>query len=635
MRVTFPLFVLIAALAADDRTSKAADPFGELKPNTWVKLSSLSDTPASPQLGYEGACVWDSWRTRMIRYGGHNQGGGGEQGSEIWTFDPLTAKWELKETNTSPPGICCGQQNIFDPTSGLYIRFPAFSGSHGWQWFREIYLNDASVWTYDLASNTWRNRRPLPAPNVRPLRCASWDSDQQVIVVFGGEGSNEGTWTYDPYVNAWTKKSPKLEPPGRSAGNMAYDAAAKKHVLFGTQFDDDPHTWLYDLGENKWTKVSPKTSPPTNKNDAVLTYDPVGRRVLCITKQTEGEDEAATHTLDTWAFNTAKQTWSRLDPPREPDPSGNRSRQFMFVPQWNVALLENCTRPSKDAPREQQVWAYRLANSPADGIKPERPANNKADKQPRLIDDLVVSVIGSEKVDLSWQPIEGNDIAGYEVARAVVDVLSNDQLQRIKSQTPSLECPSVGGIRTIGLFEMLTDKPVAQTNFTDEHLNLAKPQAVEGEPIYERKWHKDHLDENGRPYKFGVYAYRVRAVNKQGVAGGWSEAVLTIPSAPQHLLSREDGTTCHLKWKANPEAGIVGYRVYRMNGRFSNAEIPRLTPDPIDRTDYTDDAAGKSTRRYYVVAVDALGQEGFPSAPVWFEREWKRFYEPFTKDWHQ
>lgn len=27
-----------------------------------------------------------------------------------------------------------------------------------------------------------------------------------------------------------------------------------------------------------------------------------------------------------------------------------------------------------------------------------------------------------------------------------------------------------------------------------------------------------------------------------------------------------------------------------------------------------------------MVAVDALGQEGFPSAPVWHNREWKPFY---------
>ncbi len=34
-------------------------------------------------------------------------------------------------------------------------------------------------------------------------------------------------------------------------------------------------------------------------------------------------------------------------------------------------------------------------------------------------------------------------------------------------------------------------------------------------------------------------------------------------------------------------------------------------------------------------AVDALGQEGLPSSPVWHNREWKRFYEPFTGQWHQ
>jgi hypothetical protein len=33
--------------------------------------------------------------------------------------------------------------------------------------------------------------------------------------------------------------------------------------------------------------------------------------------------------------------------------------------------------------------------------------------------------------------------------------------------------------------------------------------------------------------------------------------------------------------------------------------------------------------------VDALGQEGSPSSPVWFEREWKSFYAPFTGAWHQ
>jgi hypothetical protein len=185
-------------------------------PNSWVKRSPLPGAPPSPRMGYEDAAVWDSVHHCVIRYGGHNQGGGGEQNAEVWTFDPLTAKWALKEPNTSPPGVCCAQQNVFDPVQARLLRFPSFSGSHGWQWFREIYLNDSSVWSYDLAANTWRNLRPLPAPQVRPLRCASWDSDRQVVVVFGGEGSHDGTVVYDPHLNTWTHMKPATQPVSRT-----------------------------------------------------------------------------------------------------------------------------------------------------------------------------------------------------------------------------------------------------------------------------------------------------------------------------------------------------------------------------------------------------------------------------------
>lgn len=97
----------------------------------------------------------------------------------------------------------------------------------------------------------------------------------------------------------------------------------------------------------------------------------------------------------------------------------------------------------------------------------------------------------------------------------------------------------------------------------------------------------------------------------------------------------QDGTTCRLKWAANPEKGIVGYRVYRMDGRWSKDPVSRLTDDPQSLLTFADESAGKNARRYYVVAVDALGQEGFPSSPVWFQREWQAYYAPFVGVWHQ
>ncbi|HUE71908.1 MAG TPA: hypothetical protein VMP01_13565 [Pirellulaceae bacterium] len=618
------------AAQSQDSGKQAGERLTSIPPNTWVKLSPLESTPPSPRLGYEGACVWDAKHQVMIRYGGHNQGGGGEQGSEIWTFDPLAAKWTIREPNTSPPGICCGQQNVFDPVSGRYIRFPAFSASHGWQWMREVYLNDSSVWTYDLGENKWRNMRPLPTAHPRPLRCASYDTDRRVIVLFGGEGSHEGTWTYDPWTNEWKKMSPPEEPAPRSGGNMAYDQKHKLHILFGAQFDDDQHTWAYDLAKNEWRDMQPPQMPPTDKNDAVLTYDASAGQVLAIAKVTTGKDEEATHALETWAYDAGENRWTKMNPQREPDPTGNRARQLMFAPELGVALLENRAHGKVN---EQQIWAYRLP--PGDKGAGVRPPAAKPAAYPPLVVDVVVSVIDQRHVEISWQAPLGAEITGYLVERAPVEVLSEDQLKRLKSQTPPLASPSVGLIRRIGKFERITKAPVSETRFSDTLVSLGQKSAIDGEPIEERRVHDEELDASGREYACAVYAYRLRFLDAVGGASGPSPATFTIPSAPQHFFAKEEGTACHLKWEPNPEKGIAGYRVYRMDGRYNKDPIVRLTEQPIAKTSFTDPDAGKGTRRYYVVAVDALGQEGFPSSPVWFNREWQPFYEPFVGEWHQ
>jgi hypothetical protein len=609
----------------------------DLPPNTWVKLSPLASTPPSPRLGYEGACVWDSKHRVMIRYGGHNQGGGGEQHSELWTFDPLTAKWALQEPNIQPPGICCGQQNVFDPRQSRYLRFPSFSGSHGWQWWREIYLNDSSVWSYDLAENKWRNLRPLPTANPKPLRCAAWDSGQGVVVLFGGETSNEGTLVYDPLRNTWMHKSPPApRPESRSGGNMAYDAARSRHILFGTQFNNDPHTWAYSLADNQWTSLKPALLPPTDKNDAVLAYDSMARVVLAVVRVSEGNGENAKARLETWTFDTGANQWTKLNPPREPDPSGSRARNILFSPELNAFLLENRTHPPQ-GPSEQQVWALRLGTGGTEtkGDKGNPSPSAPAAATPRLIEDIVISVRDANRTELTWKKSVERNVVGYHVERAQVEVATEEQLRRLKRQTEPLAEPSVGAITKIGAFQRLTAAPVKEALWTDTTADLSKPQPLAGPFTYERKFNAEQFDATGRPYRFAVFAYRVYAVTDTGMESGPSAAEFTIPSPPQGLLAREEGATCHLKWSANTERALRGYRVYRMNGRYDKDPIPRLTPGPIAATTYSDREAGKSTRRYYVVAVDALGQEGFPTSPVWFEREWKPFYKPFTGEWHQ
>src|SRR5439155_25763965 len=79
--------------------------------------------------------------------------------------------------------------------------------------------------------------------------------------------------------------------------------------------------------------------------------------VVAIVKITEGKDEQAKHELQTWTYDPAANTWKRMNPEREPDPSGNRARVLLAAPELNLIFLEDC--PSK--PREQQIWSYRVA----------------------------------------------------------------------------------------------------------------------------------------------------------------------------------------------------------------------------------------------------------------------------------
>src|SRR5262249_37290071 len=162
--------------------------------------------------------------------------------------------------------------------------------------------------------NAWRDMRPVPSPRTGPLRCASWDSDNEVVVVFGGEGIQEGTVVYDPYTNTWTKMNPKVQPEFRSGGNMAYDAARKLHILFGSQFQDDPHTWAYDLKKNEWRDLKPATQPPTDRNDAVLAYDAVNKVVVAVVRaiDKQDKDEITEGHLETWAFDAGKNEWKKM-----------------------------------------------------------------------------------------------------------------------------------------------------------------------------------------------------------------------------------------------------------------------------------------------------------------------------------
>lgn len=692
---------LVLALAAC-RTGAGGEPAPaaplDQPPNTWVKRS------VGPELGYEAAMAWDSWNHRLIRIKSHQLGGGWQQ-AEAWLYDPAANRWTLAAPDLEPPGNCRQQQHVFDPEHGRYFRFTGTSGDHGWQWMREVYANEASVWSFDPGANRWHNMRPMPEPAVGPQRAAAWDSDHGVIVVFGGVRGGDGTNVYDPHANTWTMMNPSDEPAGRVGCNFSYDPVKGLHVLFGSE-GSQPGTLAYDIRRNAWIDVRPQGSPPVGGpggNEAVMAYDPV-RRVhvaLAMVREKGDREPAAAYNpasqprhVETWVLDTAKNAWTRMRPAKEPDPGALRCRVLAFAPELGLAFLDVVeSHPSGGGARQQQVWSYRYGSG-APVLAPQRlrveasaaaaalsweaspagaagyaiykgtgadvpwkaafskaatvPASQTAwqDKdlkpgqhafyrvravsadgvesagsatgrlQPRVVEDLWATATAPGSVEVAWRAPEGcGEIAGYHVERAPVRVAAEAALR-------------ASAVEGLGAFVRLTKEPVKGTAFTDRNLDLSKASPVAATMAPKR--YRKAPPPGKAEYGLAVYAYRVRAVNALGLESGPSPYVLTIPEPVRMLQSREEGGGVRLRWAASPGAGVRGYHVYRTDG--INAGCSRITQAPLGEASYLDRSGNAA--RYYVVAVDALGQEGYPSSPVWGHRPDQGLYSKYEGDWH-
>ena len=119
-------------------------------------------------------------------------------------------------------------------------------------------------------------------------------------------------------------------------------------------------------------------------------------------------------------------------------------------------------------------------------------------------------------------------------------------------------------------------------------------------------------------------ALRDRAAGATAATGAAGGAV-----AGAGIAQEVGASSTRVKWQPHAGKGIRGYHVYRYDGRWAKDSITRVTTEPITATEFLDEQAGKESRRYEVVAVDALGQEGEPSTPVWSRtsttrRSWPR-----------
>ncbi len=178
----------------------------------------------------------------------------------------------------------------------------------------------ADTWTFDLTTNTWTNVTPATGPSPRWSSAMAYDSRWDRVVLFGGFSGVlvNDTWTYDLSTNTWVDMNPAVSPPARGWTGMVYDALSDRIVLFGgaTGAGVANDTWIYDLAANTWTRVYPAVSP-TAREYFGMAYDSLADRIVLF-----GGWSDAPYRLfgDTWTYDVATETWTEMNPARAPPP---------------------------------------------------------------------------------------------------------------------------------------------------------------------------------------------------------------------------------------------------------------------------------------------------------------------------
>jgi hypothetical protein len=496
-------------------------------------------------------------------------------------------------------------------------------------------------------------------------------------------GGKNTLFAYDAHANQLHPLKAANPPPPRDGMGLAYDARRDVLVMFGSQYSPDERTWLYDLKANRWEGLALDPHPPavkaTKEYSTIprMAYDAANGVVLCVVWLGDRGHE-------TWAFDAAARRWTKLDPAAEPDPSKSRSRNLGYDPARNVFVLETSGAKSN----RPEVWTYRYRAAPADprpappgpvtvttaaggraavtwaavpgakGYEVHRadvglpwaaefrrvaeqsgtafedagleagkvyayvvkavaaggvvgPASTRAWTRPAVPGQPVVSVLAADRVAVSWDRHPAADVVGYNVYRGIAHVrtVTEGTPTAWRDNDPKYEVPQVVQVRDLADLRKLNAAPLTGTTFADA-ADLGARTAASGD------------------YRFAVYGYVVRAVNRLGTESGPSPYALTIPAAPANVLCREQGEVAELKWDAARERGVTGYHVYKLEGTW---KIARVTARPVRETTLLH-KVGRGTTRFWVVAVDALGQEGEPSSPAWFNHSYRGFY---PGDWHQ
>jgi hypothetical protein len=217
----------------------------------------------------------------------------------------------------------------------------------------------ADTWTYDLKNNSWKNNTAVQSPSPRAFHSMTYDSKNNLVVLFGGynhESCLNDTWLYDPAKNLWTNANPPQSPPARMEYSMVFDKVNGVVVMFGgsNYTDSLGDIWVYDASLNIWERKI--TSPgPSARFDHRMVYDSSLGMIILFGGIDSGSEKG-----DTWLYNVTLNRWFEKRPSSPPLPRWGHCMCFDI--RNNIVVLFGGAPSQYTYPPE--TWIYNISGNP-------------------------------------------------------------------------------------------------------------------------------------------------------------------------------------------------------------------------------------------------------------------------------
>lgn len=199
----------------------------------------------------------------------------------------------------------------------------------------------SETWAFD--GTRW-NFVTLAGPIRRENAAMSFDSQRNVMVLFGGRASTTGTntvlsnETWEFNGTTWSLVATG-GPPARESHAMAFDPIRNQTVLFGSSSPLHLDIWLWN--GSTWTQV--QTPGPASISNIPMAWDPAREQVVLVSR--DGT---------TWAWNGATWTQIAID---SPSPGFG---SFFFDPASNGLVLFSSTDPPSYSVLTNDTWSARV-----------------------------------------------------------------------------------------------------------------------------------------------------------------------------------------------------------------------------------------------------------------------------------